>query len=424
MAFSYQENQLYIEDIPVLSLMQQYGSPCYFYSNAVLQQRWVAFTTALQDYPHQICYAVKANSNLALLRLLAKQGAGFDVVSGGELARVITASGDPTRCVFSGVGKCIAEIRAALQASIGCFNVESREELQQIEAQAAALGIQAPIALRINPNIDANTHPYITTGIKTSKFGVSEQEACALYRLAAQSPHLKIEGIACHLGSQLTTLSPFLEALDHLLSLVDQLAAESIHLKHIDIGGGLGIAYNQESVPTPQAYGQAIIKKLAGRDPALRLIIEPGRALIGQAGILVTRVEYLKTNLDHHFAIVDAGMTELLRPALYQAEQRIGSVIQKPYLPEKKYDVVGPICESSDFLGKNRLLQIEGGDYLVVYDCGAYGFSMSSQYNTRPRCAEVFVQGKQSTLIRRREPLERSWMDELQQDGSVVDLDG
>lgn len=424
MAFYYKQNQLYIEECSVLKLIEQYRSPCYLYSNSILQQRWIEFKHALNDYPHQICYAVKANSNLAILRLLAKQGAGFDVVSSGELARVIKAGGDPTQCVFSGVGKSISEIRAALQARIGCFNVESQEELIRIEAQAAALQIKAPIALRINPNIDANTHPYITTGIKSSKFGVSEQEALALYRFAAQSPHLHVTGIACHLGSQLTTLSPFLEALDQLLLLVDQLAAEAIHLHHIDIGGGLGIAYNQENVPTPEAYGQALIKKLAGRDRALRLIIEPGRALIAQAGILVTRVEYLKTNLDHHFAIVDAGMTELLRPALYQAEQRIGSVTQKPHLPQKKYDVVGPICESSDFLGKNRTLQIEAGDYLVVYDCGAYGFSMSSQYNTRPRCAEVFVCGQQSTLIRQRESLERCWADELLETGSVIDIQG
>ena len=411
MPFHYSNGELHVEEVPVATIVAKFGSPCYIYSLAVLHRQWCAFKQLLQS-SQQICYAVKANSNLAILASLAKWGAGFDIVSGGELARVMQAGGDAKKTVFSGVGKTREEIKTALQANISCFNVESEPELLRIEAIAKNLNKSAAIALRINPNIDAQTHPYITTGLKDTKFGMSQNDALQLYRRAATSKHLKIQGISCHLGSQLTTLNPFLQAIEQLLNLAEQLEKENIILKTINLGGGLGISYQQEKVPTPQEYCQQILAALKKRNAKLQLIIEPGRAIIAQAGILVTKLEYLKANSDKNFAIVDAGMNDLIRPALYHAEQNIIPVVQHLELPEKNYDVVGPVCESSDFLGKNRQLALKADDYLAIMDSGAYGFSMSSNYNSRPRAAEIMVDNDQIFLIRSRETLEQLWQNE------------
>lgn len=413
MSFNYINQQLHLENISIDAIVKQYGTPCYIYSTAALINQWQTFSKALGSYPHQICYAVKANSNLRILSLFAKQGAGFDIVSGGELARVIKAGGKAKKSVFSGVGKSTSEISQALAADIGCFNVESHDELQRIEAQAKASNRIATIALRINPDINAHTHPYITTGTKDSKFGISEHDALDLYALAAQSKYLKIQGIACHLGSQLNTLQPFLQAINRLLIMVDQLKEQQIVLQTINIGGGLGIAYNHETVPTPDDYCKAVLNELIRKKSHLRLIIEPGRALVAKAGILVTRVEYLKRSANKHFAIVDAGMNDLLRPALYQAHQAIKEVHLNSQLEACVYDVVGPICESSDFLGKDKLLRITSGDYLAIFDSGAYGFSMSSNYNSRLRSAEVLIDKDKIHLIRSRDTLEQLWANEI-----------
>ncbi len=411
MSFHYLHRELHVEEVPIASIVTEFGTPCYIYSQAILHRQWSAFRQLL-PHTEQICYAVKANSNLAILARLAEWGAGFDIVSGGELARVMQAGGDAKKTVFSGVGKTCEEIKTALQANIGCFNVESGSELQRIEAIAKNLHKSAAIALRINPNIDAKTHPYITTGLTETKFGMSENDALQLYRRAANSKHLKIHGISCHLGSQLTTLDPFLQALDQLLNLAQQLEKENITLKTINLGGGLGVSYQQEKVPTLQEYCQEILAVLKKRNSKLHLIIEPGRVITAQAGILATQIEYIKTNTEKNFAIVDAGMNDLIRPALYHAEQNILPVVQRVELPEKNYDVVGPICESSDFLGKNRQLAIQAGDYLAIMDSGAYGFSMSSNYNSRPRAAEILVDKDQIHLIRSRETLDQLWQNE------------
>ncbi len=410
MAFHYSDQQLHVEAVPIARIVAEYGSPCYIYSHSLLHQQYDAFKRPLANV--QICYAVKANSNLAILATLAKWGAGFDIVSGGELARVIQAGGTAEKIVFSGVGKTTDEIKTALLASIGCFNVESRAELIRISELAKKLNRIAPIAIRINPDIDAKTHPYITTGLKESKFGLSVADALALYHLAARFAHIKIQGISCHLGSQLTTLAPFLQAIDQLLNLAEQLAEEKINLSTINLGGGLGISYQQEIVPTPWQYCQHVLAALAKRKSKLGLIIEPGRAISAKAGILVTRVEYLKQNAEQHFAIVDAGMNDLLRPALYHAEQSILAVRQRLDLTKKNYQVVGPICESSDFLAKNCRLAMQSGDYLAIMDSGAYGFSMSSNYNSRPRAAEIMVDNTQVYLIRSRETLAQLWGNE------------
>lgn len=411
MSFHYSDRTLHVENIPIENIVAQYGSPCYIYSQAILFKQWNAFRQLLQK-PQQICYAVKANSNLAILACLAKWGAGFDIVSGGELARVIEAGGDPQKTVFSGVGKTREEIHTALQKNIACFNVESQAELFRIEAIAKNLHQPATIALRINPNIDAKTHPYITTGLKETKFGMSHNDALQLYRRAAQSKHIKIQGISCHLGSQLTTLDPFLQALDLLLKLAEQLEKENILLKTINLGGGLGVAYQSEKVPTPHAYCQQILAVLEKRNTQLNLILEPGRVITAQAGILVTHIEYLKSNTDKNFAIVDAGMNDLIRPALYHAYQNILPVVQRLELPEKNYDIVGPVCENGDFVAKNRSLRLQAGDYLALMDSGAYGFSMSSNYNSRPRPSEIMVDNDQFHLIRSRENLEQLWQNE------------
>jgi diaminopimelate decarboxylase len=411
MSFHYLNRKFHVEEVPITDIVAKFGSPCYIYSLAILRRQWCAYKQLLEN-SQQICYAVKANSNLTILARLAKWGAGFDIVSGGELARVMQAGGDVRKTVFSGVGKTSEEIKIALQANIGCFNVESESELFRIEAIAKNLHKMAIIALRINPNIDAKTHPYITTGLKETKFGMSVNDALPLYRHAATSPHLKIQGISCHLGSQLTTLDPFLQAIEQLLDLAEQLKKENIELKTINLGGGLGVSYQQEKVPTPQEYCQQILIALKKRKVRLQLIIEPGRIITAQAGILVTKIEYLKANGDKNFAIADAGMNDLIRPALYHAEQNILPIIQRCDLPEKNYDVVGPLCENSDFLGKNRQLPIQAGDYLAIMDSGAYGFSMSSNYNSRPRATEVMVDKNQSFLIRSRETLEQLWQNE------------
>lgn len=417
MSFHYSNQVLHVEEIPITNLLARYGTPCYIYSKARLHRQWCEFKPLLQ-HSQQICYAVKANSNLAILALLAKWGAGFDIVSGGELARVLLAGGNARQTVFSGVGKTNEEIKTALRANISCLNVESPSELLRIEALAKNLSTFAPIALRINPNIDAKTHPYITTGLKETKFGLSAAEALSLYRFAAQSKHLTVHGISCHLGSQLTTLDPFLHAMDQLLNLVEQLEKENILLKTINLGGGLGVAYQSEKVPTPQEYCQKMLASLKKRNTTLHLIIEPGRVMTAQAGILVTKIEYLKSNGDKNFAIVDAGMNDLIRPALYQAEQNILPIIQRSDIHKKNYDIVGPICESSDFLGKNRQLAIQADDYLAMMDSGAYGFSMSSNYNSRPRAAEIMVDKNHVFLIRSRETLEQLWANEAIISGS------
>ncbi|MGL5949036.1 MAG: diaminopimelate decarboxylase [Aeromonas sp.] len=401
---------LQAEALSLAELAATYGTPLYVYSRASLEQHWRAFDAAAGTLPHLICYAVKANSNLAILNLLARLGSGFDIVSGGELARVLAAGGDARKVVFSGVAKSRAELEYALGADILCFNVESQGELERLNLVAGELGKRARISLRVNPDIDAGTHPYISTGLKKNKFGIAIEQAPALYRLAARLPHLDVVGVDCHIGSQLTELAPFLAATDKLLALVDQLAAEGIVLAHVDVGGGLGVVYDQETPPQVETYGRALQAKFAGRN--LTLIFEPGRAIVAPAGVLVTQVEYLKSGSERHFAIVDAGMNDLLRPALYSAWMKIVEVQQTPDVPRARYDVVGPVCETGDFLGKGRELALEPGALLAVRAAGAYGFSMASNYNTRPRAAEVLVDGAKAHLIREREPLEALWRGE------------
>jgi len=409
--FSYQEDgQLYAEQLAVQDLARQFGTPLYVYSRATIERHWHAFDQAAGDQDHLICYAVKANSNLALLNLLARLGSGFDIVSGGELARVIQAGGDPAKVVFSGVGKSADEIRAALEAGILCFNVESEPELSRINQVAGELGMQAPVSIRVNPDIDAKTHPYISTGLKENKFGIEIERAPEVYRQAAAMSHLNVIGVDCHIGSQLTELEPFLEAVDKLLVLIDTLAADGISIRHLDVGGGLGVCYDDEQPPQPFDYAAAIKQRIAGRE--LKLLFEPGRAIMANAGILVTRVEFLKHGEEKNFAIVDAAMNDLLRPSLYQAWQNIIPVQPNPEAPSAEYEVVGPICETGDFLGKDRSLAIAPGDLLAVRSAGAYGFSMSSNYNSRCRSAEVLVDGDQAYLVRTRERLEDLWRGE------------
>ena len=357
--------------------------------------------------PHLICYAVKANGNLAILNLLARLGSGFDIVSGGELARVVAAGGDPSKVVFSGVAKSEAEMRYALEQQILCFNLESEAELERLNRVAAEMGQTARISVRVNPDIDAGTHPYISTGLKQNKFGVPIERAVALYHQAAQLPNIEIVGIDCHIGSQLTELEPFLEAMDRLLALIDRLAAEGLHIHHLDVGGGLGVNYSDENPPHPEQYAAALKAKLAGRD--LQLIFEPGRAIIANAGVLLTRVEYLKEGEERHFALVDAAMNDLIRPSLYGAWMNIIPADKSLQRPLRRYDVVGPVCETGDFLGKDRELGLAQGDLLVVRSAGAYGFSMSSNYNARPRAAELLVDGDTAHLVRQREPLADLW---------------
>lgn len=398
--FNYQTGRLYAEDVAVADIATQHGTPCYIYSRATLERHWHAFDQALSNRPHLVCYAVKANSNLAILNLFARLGSGFDIVSIGELERVLAAGGEPRKIVFSGVGKRADEMRRALQVGIYCFNVESAAELEVLNQVAREMGQQAPISLRVNPNVDAKTHPYISTGLKENKFGVAIEDAPAIYARAHALPHIDIHGVDCHIGSQLTETAPFLDALDRVLALIDQLATQGISIQHLDLGGGLGIQYNDETPPLPADYAQAINARLGDRQ--LKILIEPGRAIAGNAGILVTRVEYLKLTEHKNFAIVDAAMNDLIRPTLYSAWQAIIPVQQNTG-ETHSYDIVGPVCETGDFLGKDRELAIEQGDLLAVRSSGAYGFSMSSNYNTRPRAAEIMVAGDKMYVVRERE---------------------
>jgi len=403
--------QLCAEQLPLQRIAEQYATPTYVYSRATIERHWRAFDDAAGSHPHLICYAVKANSTLAILQVMAQLGSGFDIVSGGELARVLEAGGDPAKVVFSGVGKTEAEIEFALEAGIHCFNVESEPELQRISQVAQRLAKVAPISLRVNPDVDAKTHPYISTGLKENKFGVEIPTALRLYRQAAADSNLKVTGIDCHIGSQLTELSPFLDALDRVLAIIDNLAAEGIQIQHLDVGGGLGVIYDDETPPHPSEYAAALQQKLADR-PELQLIFEPGRAIMANAGTLLTKVEFLKHTDSHNFAIVDAAMNDLLRPSLYEAWQKIVELDVSLERETQQYDVVGPVCETGDFLGKGRMLAIAAGDYLAVRSAGAYGFSMASNYNSRPRAAEILVDGDQLLEIRKRETWADLWRGE------------
>jgi len=402
--FTYRNRRLHAEDVELSAIAEQVGTPCYVYSRAALEERFHAFDSAFGARDHLVCYAVKANSNLAVLNLLARLGSGFDIVSGGELMRVLAAGGDPKKIVFSGVGKTEAEMRQALEAGIHCFNVESEAELSQLNRVAGSLGKVAPVSLRVNPDVDPGTHPYISTGLKENKFGIGIGQARALYVRAKEFAHIRFEGVACHIGSQLTELSPFAEAMARVIALVDELAAQGVALGHIDLGGGLGIRYNDENPPEPAQYVQAVLEKLnGGNTHRLRITIEPGRAIVGNAGLLLTRVLYLKENEGRHFAVVDAAMNDLVRPSLYESFHDITPVAADQPRALRRYDVVGPVCESGDFLGHDRELGIEAGDLLAVVSAGAYGFVMSSNYNTRPRAAEVMVDGDKMYVVRRRE---------------------
>lgn len=406
--FSYQHGQLYAEKIPLADIANEVGTPAYVYSRATLSRHYQAFENALDGIPHLVCYAVKANSNLAVLNVLAKLGAGFDIVSGGELERVVRAGGDPARVVFSGVGKTSAEIRSGLRAGIKCFNVESAEELKRIAGIAGQLGVRAPVSLRVNPDVDPKTHPYISTGLKENKFGIPVDEAYELYAIAhSEYPMLDLVGIDCHIGSQLTDMAPVLEALDRVLDIVKKLEAARVQLKHIDIGGGLGISYQDETPPMPAEYVRALRQRLEQREMSgLTLIMEPGRAIAGNAGVLLTRVEYLKKTPGHHFAVVDAAMNDLMRPALYDAWQEVVPVVQGKGGDSKVWDIVGPVCETGDTLARQRELSLQEGDLLAIRSSGAYGFSMSSNYNSRPRPPEVMVDEDTFHVIRRRENMD------------------
>ncbi len=406
--FTYRGDRLYAEGVALSEIAGKLGTPCYVYSRAHIEAQWRAFDQAFGARDHLVCYAVKANSNLALLSVLARLGSGFDIVSVGELERVLAAHGDPGKVVFSGVGKGVHEMERALEVGIACFNVESEAELVLLNEVAARLGRHAPVSLRINPDVDAKTHPYISTGLKESKFGIPMREARAAYHVAQKLPHLRIVGVDCHIGSQLTELAPFADALERVLQLVDQLAADGIVLQHLDLGGGLGIRYRDEQPPAPGEYVAAFLQRLdahGDRYRSLKLLIEPGRAIVGNAGVLLTRVQYLKHVEAKNFAIVDAAMNDLMRPALYDAWQDIAPVLKRAGSAQQ-YDVVGPVCESGDFLGQDRTLTVQAGDLLAVYSAGAYGSSMSSNYNTRPRAPEVMVDGERFHTVRRRETIE------------------
>ena len=406
--FQYKNEQLYVEDLPVKQLAEEFGTPLYIYSRATLERHWHAFDSALGKHPHLICYAVKANSNIGILNVMAKLGSGFDIVSQGELERVLAAGGEASKVVFSGVAKSHAEIMRALEVGIRCFNVESIAELHHINQIAGEMGKVAPISLRVNPDVDAHTHPYISTGLKENKFGVSVDEAREVYKLAATLPHVKITGMDCHIGSQLTELQPFLDATDRLIRLIEQLKEDGITLKHLDLGGGLGVTYTDETPPHPSYYAAALLNKLKDYED-LEIILEPGRAIAANAGILVAKVQYLKSNESRNFAITDTGMNDMIRPALYEAYMNIIEIDRTLGREKAIYDVVGPVCETSDFLGKQRELAIAEGDYIAQRSAGAYGASMSSNYNSRPRTAEVLVDGNKAHLIRRRENLSELW---------------
>ena len=408
--FNYQQDELFAEDIAVQDIINKYGSPCYIYSRATIERHWQAFDQAFGSHAHLICYAVKANSNIALLNILARLGSGFDIVSLGELMRVIKAGGDPKKVVFSGIGKREDEILSALKLGIRCFNIEVSGELDRINQIAQQLNVIAPVSFRVNPDVDAKTHPYISTGLKENKFGIDINQALAEYRRAASMSNIKVVGIDCHIGSQLTETRPFLDALDKIVDLVKTLANEGIHLHHLDLGGGLGIRYNKETPPEPAEYIKEILERLGDTD--FEILLEPGRAIVGNAGILVTQVEYLKPTEHKNFAIVDAAMNDLVRPSLYNAWQEIIPVSLISTAIEKEWDIVGPICETGDFLGKQRLLKLSAGDCLAIRSSGAYGFTMSSNYNSRPKVAEIMVDGSQTHLIRERETIDQLWTGE------------
>ncbi len=406
--FNYKNQQLFAEDVAISDIIAQHGTPAYIYSRATLERHWHAFDNAFGSHPHLICFAVKSNSNIALLNVMARLGSGFDIVSQGELERVLAAGGEAAKVVFSGVAKSHSEIARALEVGIRCFNVESVSELKRINEVAGQLGKIAPISLRVNPDVDAKTHPYISTGLKENKFGVSVKEAREVYRFAKTLPNVKITGMDCHIGSQLTELQPFLDATDRVIVLMEQLKQDGIELHHLDLGGGLGVTYTNEVPPHPTEYAAALLDKLKAY-PNLEIILEPGRAITANAGILVTKVEYIKQNEDRHFAIVDTGMNDMIRPALYEAYMQIIEV--NPSLVREKavYDVVGPICETSDFLGKQRELSIAEGDLIAMRSAGAYGATMSSTYNSRPQAVEVMVDGDKAHLIKSRAGFEDLW---------------
>jgi len=407
--FDYHNDRLFAEQVDLEELAATYGTPLYVYSRATLERHWKAFDQALGEHRHLVCYAVKANSNIAVLALLARLGSGFDIVSAGELARVLHAGGDPSKVVFSGVGKTRVEMEQALETGIRCFNIESSAELNRLNEVATTHGVVAPVSLRVNPDVDANTHPYISTGLKQNKFGIPVEYALDVYQQAADAGHLRIEGVDCHIGSQLTEISPFVDALDRVLELVQHIEERGIEIHHLDLGGGLGVRYQNEHPPSPQQYVRPLMARLA--KTSKEILIEPGRAIAANAGILLTEVQYLKESEDKNFAIVDAAMNDLIRPALYSAWQDIIAVVPRPQ-PGTRYDVVGPVCETGDFLGKQRELSIRQGDLLAVRSAGAYGFTMSSNYNSRPRAAEILVDGEQAHLIRRRETLEELFSQE------------
>lgn len=406
--FEYKNQQLFAEEVAIADIIKAHGTPAYIYSRATLERHWHAFDNAFGEHPHLICFAVKSNSNIALLNVMAKLGSGFDIVSQGELERVLAAGGDASKVVFSGVAKSHSEIARALEVGVRCFNVESIPELHRINEVAGEMGKVAPISLRVNPDVDAKTHPYISTGLKENKFGVSVQQAREVYRLAKSLPNVKITGMDCHIGSQLTELQPFLDATDRLIVLMEQLKEDGIELHHLDLGGGLGVPYHGEQPPHPTEYAKALLEKLKAY-PNLEIILEPGRAISANAGILVTKVEYLKSNEERNFAIVDTGMNDMIRPALYEAYMEITEVDQSLNREASVYDVVGPICETSDFLGKARTLSVAEGDYIAMRSAGAYGAAMSSTYNSRPQAVEILVDGAKAHLIKARADFADLW---------------
>ncbi|MGC3873855.1 diaminopimelate decarboxylase [Halomonas sp. GXIMD04776] len=408
--FDYRDGVLHAENVPLPRIAERFGTPCYVYSRATLERHYRAYSDALGDHPHLICYAVKANSNLAVLNVLARLGAGFDIVSLGELERVLAAGGDPAKVVFSGVAKQADEMARALDVGIKCFNVESLPELERLNEVAANQGKVAAVSLRVNPDVDARTHPYISTGLKANKFGIPVDQALEVYTRAAGMQNVRAVGIDCHIGSQLTELSPFLDALDRLLVLLDRLVEQGIVIEHLDLGGGLGVPYRDEQPPQPFDYARALLERLEGRE--LTLLFEPGRSIAANAGLLLTRVEYLKPGETKNFAVIDAGMNDLIRPSLYQAWQAIIPVDTREARDTALYDVVGPVCETGDFLGKDRELGLQQGDLLAVRSAGAYGFVMASNYNSRPRPPEVMVDGEQVHEVRRRETIETLWSGE------------
>ncbi len=401
-SFSRHDGELCVESVPLSRIAAEFGTPCYVYSHAALTTAYQSFDEAFAEREHLICYAVKANSSLAILNLFARLGAGFDIVSGGELARVLAAGGEARKVVFSGVGKTADEMRQALEAGILCFNVESESELERLNRVAGEAGKRAPVSLRVNPDVDPKTHPYISTGLKGNKFGIAYADAVSLYCKARDLPHLEVAGIDCHIGSQITEISPFSDALDKVLLLIDALEKEGVAIQHLDLGGGLGICYSDETPPPVADYAETLLAKLAGRD--FKILLEPGRALVGNAGLLLTRVEYLKHGETKNFAIVDAAMNDLMRPALYDAYHAILPVRENTGVAQR-YEIVGPVCESGDFLGHDRYLHLAEGDLLAIMSAGAYGMSMSSNYNTRPRAAEIMVQKNNTHLIRERETI-------------------